>query len=159
MDTITVRFTSRWPPNPTSPIIARLSGSRDFSHSMNIIAGKAYEATMLHGCRVVPEEQAMAGVAMYQDMYVPVRDLAAAVAWGNEQDGKNYDYAGALGLPFLASEDWSDDDRWWCSELNFMQLWKGGTALLDPNISKRVTPFHLHMCNFPKSEVVRLRGR
>lgn len=155
--TITVRFTTKWPPNPTSLAIARLSGSRDFSHSMNIIDGTAYEATMLHGCRVVPEAQAMAGVVMYQDMYVPVPDLAAAVAWGDAQDGKGYDYAGALGLPFLASEDWSDDSRWWCSELNFMQLWQGGTLLLDPAVCKRVVPVHLHMCNFPKSDVIRLR--
>ncbi|TCS35809.1 hypothetical protein EDC30_109108 [Paucimonas lemoignei] len=160
MDIVTIRFTTKWPPNLASLATARLGGSRDFSHSMNIIDGKVFEATMLHGCRVgIPLEVAMQGVAMYQDMYVPVRDKAAAIAWGLEQYGRPYDFAGALGIPFLASEDWANDDAWWCSELSFMQVLKGGTAMLDPNVCKRVTPAHLLMCNFAKSEVVRLRSK
>lgn len=157
MQVITVRFTSKWPPNPTSLAIARLSGSRHFSHSMNIIDGQAHEATMLHGCRVVPVDVAMKGVAMYQDMYVPVSNLAAARRWGLDQQGKRYDYAGALGIPFLMSEDWADDSAWWCSEKNFMQIYQGGTTLLDMAVNKRVTPEHLFMCPFPKSEVIRIR--
>jgi hypothetical protein len=154
MDIITVRFTTKWPYNPTSPIIARLAGSKQFSHSMNIIGDTTYEATMLHGCRAVPVDVAMQGVAVYQDMYVPVPNLEAAVQFGLDQAGKGYDFGGAFGLPFLESEDWSDDSKWWCSEHNFMQLFKGGTALFDPNVVKRVTPAHLLMCNFPKSKVV-----
>lgn len=156
MDTITIRLTSKWPPNPTSPIIARLSGSRLWSHSMAIIDGFAFEATMLHGCRVVAVDKAMEGVALYQDMQVPISDKRAAVEWGREQDGKPYDFAGALGLPLLMSEDWADDSKWWCSELCFMQVWRGGTALFDPAVAKRITPAHLAMCNFPKSPLIRL---
>ncbi len=156
-DIVTVRFTSKWPPNPTSPVIARLAGSTLFSHSMNIIDGKVYEATMLHGCRVVDLSVAMQGVAVYQDMHVPVSDIAAAVKFGQDQDGKPYDYSGAFGIPFLMSEDWSDDSRWWCSEHNFMQILAGGTTPLDPQYHKRVRPIDLLMCNYEKSPLVRLR--
>lgn len=159
MDIVTMRFTTHWPPNPTSPVIARLSGSRDWSHSMTIIDGIAYEATMLHGCRAVPVEVAMAGVAVYQDMYVPVPDIDAARRFGVDQDGKGYDFAGALGIPLLMSEDWADDSKWWCSEMSMMQVFNGGTSMLDLNVIQRVTPEHLHMCNYPKSEVVRLRSK
>jgi hypothetical protein len=154
---IALRFTSKWPWNITSPVIAWLGGSKEFSHVMAIVDGKAYEATMLHGCRVVPLAVAMDGVAAYQDMLVPVADVSAAVAWGEMQDGKRYDFAGALGLPLLMSDDWADDDKWWCSELVFMQLVKGGTVLLDPDITKRVTPEHLRMCNYQKSKVIKLK--
>lgn len=156
MDSATVRFITRWPPNPTSLVIARLGGSKIFSHCMNIIDGVATEATMLHGCRNVPVDVAMQGVAKYQDMYVPVPNIGESIKFGEEQEGKKYDWAGAIGLPLLASEDWDNWNRWWCSELTFMQLGMGGTWLLDPNVYKRVTPEHIRMCNYPKSEIIRL---
>jgi hypothetical protein len=157
MNTITLRYTSHWPWNPTSPIIARLGGSRDFSHSMTIIDGTAYEATMMHRCRVVPVNTAMRGVAVYQDMFVPVPEIEKAIKFGEGQDGKGYDFAGALGIPLLASEDWADWSKWWCSELSFMQIGTAGTWMLDPNERTRVTPDDLHQCNYPKGPVIRLR--
>lgn len=152
---VTVRFTSRWPYNPCSPIIARLSGSRVYSHCMNIIDGVAYEASMTHGCRVVPQAVAMQGIVVYQDMYVPVPDIAASIRFGQEQNGKPYDWA-ALALPLLASDDWDDLTKWWCSELAFIQLGRGGTWLLDPAEEHRVRPSDLVRCNFPKSAVIRV---
>ncbi len=157
MDIVTVRFTTKWPWNPVSPVIARLSGSKVWSHSMNIIGKEVFEATMLHGCRVTDQRTAMKGVVAYQDMYVAIPDVKAAVEFGHAMDGHGYDFPGALGIPLLASEDWNDDDRWWCSELNFKQLGVGGNWLLDPAEHTRVTPDHLRMCNFPKGQVVRLR--
>lgn len=158
MDIITVRYTSRWPPNPVSPVVARLGGEKIFSHTVNIIDGLAYEAAMFHGCRAgIPVDEVMKGVAVYQDMYVPVPDKAAAIAWGKKQHGADYDYAGALGIPLLMSEDWEDESSWWCSEFGFRQIWVGGTLLLDPDVHRRVTPAHMRMCNFPKSAIIRLR--
>jgi hypothetical protein len=154
MQTITVRFTTRWPYNPTSPVIARLSGSKRFSHVMNIIDGMAHEATMLDGCRVVPIEQAMIGVAAYQDMTVPVPNLAVARTWGEDRIGVGYDFAGAFGIPLLMSDDWGDWSKWWCSEFSFFQIGMGGTWMLDKDQYHRVTPNHQLMCNFPKSPIV-----
>ena len=90
-------------------------------------------------------------------MYVPVPNIDEAVKFGREQEGKKYDFAGALGLPFLASEDWSDWDKWWCSEIVFMQLGLGGTWLLDQDVTHRVTPAHLLMCNFKKTGIINLK--
>jgi hypothetical protein len=157
METITIRFTSRWPWNPLSKSIALATGSRDWSHTMCIIDDMAYEATMMHGCRVVPLDVAMKGVTSYKDMIVPVSIADDGVAWGTSQKGRPYDWAGAFGLPLLRSEDWSDERKWWCSEHTFKLLGMAGTWLLDPAEHNRVTPDDLHQCNFPKSPIVRVR--
>lgn len=153
MEDIVLRFTSKWPYNPTSWLVARLAGSSQFSHTMCIIDGLAYEATMLHGCRVVPLQEAMQDVAIYQDMFIPVPNLSSAQAFGQLQDGKKYDFLGAFGIPFLMSEDWEDWSKWWCSELTFMQVLAGGTTMLDPDVQHRVTPNDLYNCNYTKSEL------
>lgn len=121
---------------------------------MNIIDGIAYEATMLHGCRNVPVETAMRGVAYYQDMFVDVPDIDAAIEWGDLTEGLPYDFAGAFGIPFLMSEDWDDESSYWCSERVFMQILKARKKILDPDVIKRVTPEHLRMCNFEKTDII-----
>jgi len=153
---ITLRFTTKWPPNPISKIIGFFGGSKLFSHCFIIVDNMAYESTMLHGCRIVKLDTAMNGVSCYQDMTIPIQDKNAAIQFGLEQNGKGYDYAGALGIPFLASENWANDEKWWCSEHNFMMLGAGGTWLFDPEIYKRVTPAHILMCNYPKSKIIKL---
>lgn len=148
---VTIRFTSRWPYNPMSLAIAVASGSREhLSHSIAIIEGRAYEASMTHGCRAVPVAVAMTGIVRWQDMPVWVPDLDAAIRFGEDQHGKKYDFAGALGIPLLKSEDWADASKWWCSEHNFALLMAGGTTLLDPAEKRRVRPNDLRMCNYPK---------
>jgi hypothetical protein len=154
MDAVTLRFTTHWPWNPTSFLIARGSGSKTCSHVMLVHDAVAYEATMLHGCRKVPLEVAMDGVSYFQDMAVTVPQLDSGLAWIEAQMGKAYDYA-ALLLPLLASDDWADDSKWWCSELVFMFLVNSGLVLLDPEITKRVTPEMLRMCNYPKSKILK----
>lgn len=152
---VTVRFTSRWPWNPGSLIIGALSGSPEWlSHCFATIEGRTYEASMGHGCRAVPEVEAMKGIKRYQDMPIWVPDLDASIAFGEAQDGKGYDYAGAGGIPLLKSQDWADDSKWWCSELVFAILMAGGTFLLDPAEKKRVTPNNLRMCYYPKTALV-----
>ena len=151
----TLRFTSHWPYNPVSFLVARLGGSRLFSHSMLIINGVAYEARMIHGCRAVPVDEAMRGVVMYQDMPLEIPDIEECLTFGIQQNGKGYDYAGVLGIPILYSTEWANDNRWWCSELNFMMLHKGGLDMgIDPAFTKRVTPEMLRMMDFPKGEIV-----
>lgn len=153
---VTIRYTSRWPNNPISLAIALLSGSRElFSHTVAIIADRAYEASMTHGCRACPLEESMQGIKRWQDMPVMVPDIDAAIAFGEAQDGHGYDYAGALGLPLWKSEDWADDSKWWCSEHNFALLMAGGTVLLDPAEKRRVTPNDLRQCNIPKLAMMR----
>lgn len=110
---------------------------------------------MSHDCRAVSEAEAMRGVARYQDMYVPVPDIEQCIRFGEEQHGKVYDFAGAFGLPFLQSDNWADDSRWWCSEHTFALIGSGGLWMLDPAEKKRVTPNDLRQCNYPKSPILK----
>ena len=152
---VTLRFTSRWPHNPISLVIALAGGSRFFSHVVAIAGGRAYESSMNHGCRAVDVAAMMKGIVRYQDMRVEVPDIDAAIAFGEAQAGKAYDFAGALTLPLLKSDDWGDDSSWWCSELAFAMLMAGGVTLLDPDEVHRVTPNDLFQCFYPKSELMR----
>jgi hypothetical protein len=153
---VTVRLTSRWPYNPISLAVGICSGSRQFSHSITIIEGRAYEASMTHGCRAGTVAELMAGIVVYRDMPVPVPDIDAAIVFAEAQLGKGYDWAGAIGIPFTYSEDWADDTKWWCSELCFATVLAGGVRLLDPDVARRVTPVALQMCDRPKGPVIRV---
>lgn len=151
---VTVRLTSRWPYNPISFAVGVLSGSRQFSHAMTIIGDRAYEASMTHGCRAGTVDDLMDGIAVYREMPVWVPDLDAAIAFAEAQVGKGYDWLGAIGIPLTYSEDWADDSKWWCSDLAFAIVLAGGTRLFDPAVMKRVRPIDLHMCDYPKSELM-----
>lgn len=158
---VTVRLTSRWPYNPISLAVGVLSGSRQFSHAIAIIGGRAYEVSMSHGCRAGTVAEIMAGIVVYRDMDVWVPDLQAAVDFAESQCApappalpRKYDWAGAVGIPLTYSEDWADDSRWWCSELVFAIVLAGGTRLFDPDVMKRVRPIDLQMCDYPKSALV-----
>lgn len=152
---VTLRFTSRWPYNPLSLAIAVLGGSRFFSHVVAIVDGEAFESSMTHGCRACTVADVMKGIVRYQDMVVDVPDIEAALAFARAQHGKPYDFAGALALPLLQSDNWGDESRWWCSELVFAMLMAGGATLLDPDEMHRVTPNDLYQCFFPKSQLMR----
>lgn len=152
---VTLRFTSRWPHNPISLVIALASGSRFFSHVVAIVDGEAFESSMTHGCRACTVADVMKGIVRYQDMAVDVPDIEAALAFARAQHGKPYDFAGALALPLLKSDDWGDESRWWCSELVFAMLMAGGVNLLDPDEVHRVTPNDLFQCYHPKTELMR----
>ena len=152
---ITVRLTSRWPYNPLSLAVGVCAGSRQFSHSITIIGQRAYEASMTHGCRAGTVEELMDGIVVYRDMPVVVPDIDAARTFAEQQVGKGYDFAGAAGIPLTYSEDWTDDSKWWCSDLTFATVLAGGLRLFDPAVMKRVRPIDLHMCDYPKSELMR----
>jgi len=152
---ITVRLTSRWPYNPLSLAIGVASGSRQFSHAIAIIEDRAYEASMTHGCRAGTVDQVMEGIVVHRDMQVLVPDLGAAIAFAEAQAGKGYDWLGAVGIPFTYSEDWSDDSKWWCSDLVFAIVLAGGTRLFDPDVMRRVRPIDLQMVDLPKEPIAR----
>jgi hypothetical protein len=154
---VTVRLTSRWPYNPLSLAVGIAAGSRQFSHAVAIIGERAYEASMTHGCRADAVAEIMAGIVVYRDMPVWVPDLDAAIAFAEAQAGKGYDWPGAIGIPLTYSDDWSDDSRWWCSDLVFAIVLAGGTRLFDPDVMKRVRPIDLQMVDYPKGPIVYTR--
>lgn len=152
---VTVRLTSRWPWNPLSLAVGVASGSRQFSHAIAIIGDRAYEASMTHGCHANSIAAIMSGIVVYRDMQVWVPDLAAAIAFAEAQAGKGYDWPGAIGIPFTYSTEWSDDSKWWCSDLVFAILLAGGTRLYDPAVMKRIRPIDLQMVDLPKAPLIR----
>jgi hypothetical protein len=154
---ITVRLTSRWPWNPLSLAIGILSGSRQFSHAIAIIGERAYESSMMHGCRAGTVDEVMSGIVVYRDMPVWVPDLDAAIAFAEAQAGKGYDWPGAIGIPLTYSEDWSDDSKWWCSDLVFAIALAGGTRLFDPDAMRRVRPVDLQMVDRKKGPIIYTR--
>jgi hypothetical protein len=162
---ITVRLTSRWPYNPLSLAVGIAAGSRQFSHALAIIEGRAYEASMAHGCRADTVDVVMEGIAVYRDMHVWVPDIDAAIAFAEAQCAppaparpKKYDWPGAIGIPLTYSEDWSDDACWWCSDLVFAIVLAGGVRLFDPDMMRRVRPVDLHMVDLPKGPIMRRRS-
>jgi len=154
---VTIRLTSRWPYNPISLGIGVASGSRQFSHAIAIIGDRAYESAMPHGCRSGTVAEMMAGVVVFRDMRVWVPDLDAARKFAESQEGKGYDWWGAVGIPLTYSQDWNNENRWWCSEYVFAIVKAGGTLLFDPDVMGRVRPIDLHMPNYPKTTIAYLR--
>jgi uncharacterized protein YycO len=60
---------------------------------------------------------------------VPVEDEDAAQAWLLQQVGKPYDFGALLGFVFDRGPDWSDDDKWYCSEMALMALLLAGAEI------------------------------
>lgn len=141
---VVVRFTTRG--HIGSHIAAWLASAGDFNHCMLIDGGMAYEAVTWHGVRYVPERIAMLGIVRYQDMYVPVPDIALMRHFLRQQLGADYDWPGAFGFPVKRAEEWQDPDRWWCRELTVAALAAGG-AVID-----------LQQCDFPKSPIITIRN-
>lgn len=51
-----------------------------------------------------------------------------AVEFLHAQVGKDYDFAGAIGLPFRTH--WQDDTKWYCSELVAATFRTGGSSIV-----------------------------
>jgi len=154
MTPVTVRFTSKL--HFGSKLMAFLAQSEQFNHCMLCEGGMAYEAVCWHGVRYVPLSTSMAGVKVYQDMVVEVPDVEAMRSFLREHLGAGYDWAGAIGIPFMRSADWQDPDRWWCSELVIAALAAGGLYVIDLSELERVTPNDIFQYSAPKSEVFRI---
>lgn len=77
-----------------------------------------------------------------RDLPVPAEKLAEARAWLEAQLGKKYDWTALLS--FVVHRDWSDDDRWFCSEHAEAFISQYATPRFRSKAS-RVTPQHQDM--------------
>jgi hypothetical protein len=120
MTTIRIVFTKRaW--NPISWLIRWAVPRSRFalalsSHCLIDAGDVMYEANMLHGVRGVSRTVALAGLTGVKTIDYSVPDAAAGIAWAIAQDGKKYDWRGALGLGLTPYRDWAADDSWFCYE-------------------------------------------
>jgi len=149
---VTVRFTSKQ--HPGSRLLALLAQSEQFNHCMLLEGGMVYESVCWVGVRYVPPCVSMRGVKIYQDMQVEVPNLEGMREFLRAQLGAGYDWPGALGIPFLRSDNWQDPARWWCSELIIAALAAGGLYVMDFSELERGTPNDLYQYPAPKAELV-----
>jgi hypothetical protein len=150
---VTIRFTSK--AHIGAKIAALLAQSENFNHCMLIDEGMVYEA-VTKGTRYVRPERAMHKVKAYQEIKILVPNIEAMREFLKDQLGASYDWAGAIGLPILRSDNWQDPNKWWCSELIVAALSAGGINILDPMQFNRVTPNDIYILNYEKGPLIRL---
>lgn len=63
--------------------------------------------------------------------------------WFYSQIGKPYDFMAVAGMPFR--RDWTDDKRWFCSEMVIAGFTYQGVDLLNIKHLNRVTPRDLYL--------------
>jgi hypothetical protein len=141
-----------------SQIAAGLAGGSDFNHGMLIDRLRHYEAVPWHGVRAVPSRVAMRGVVRYQDRYAVVPNIEAMRWFLEDKLGADYDWPGAVGMPFLRSSDWQDPARWWCWELIIAALGAGGLWLVDQARASGCTLHDVLESNLPSTQIIHVRG-
>lgn len=96
------------------------------SHVMVIDGDHVVEASMLHGVRRVPFDEAMRSQTVVKWVVFTVPDTEAGMGWIRSQVGKPYDFKGAFGLSLTPTRDWQEDDCWFCYELAAATLHAAG---------------------------------
>jgi hypothetical protein len=135
--TIRAAFTTR-PLNPVSLAIrcanpVNLVTIAPASHVIVLdgARGHALEASMLHGVRSIPVEEALSGckIMEWRDYRVP--DAEAGLAWMRDAAARKvpYDWGGALGLGLAPGESWQDEDKLFCFEFLALGLEKAGRPI------------------------------
>lgn len=117
---------------PTS-LIGRLIAwqtRNEYSHAALLFDdGTLYEALEFNGVRKVPDWQP--GAELVDIFEVSVDSDQAMREWLEKQVGKEYDYRSVIRFITRKQEDRKDSGRWFCSELVFAALKKGGAQVLE----------------------------
>lgn len=102
------------------------------------------ESTLgLGGVKLATLEEFKSRASEWDIVTFTVNDSDAIWAAACSQIGKKYDWTALVSLPF--HRDWSEADRWFCSELVAWAFDQGGTPLFAKDKIHRVTPGHLYM--------------
>lgn len=130
MDTIRVLYTKR-ENNLFSWLIRWLLPRSRFSlaeasHCVILDGDYAIEAHMIHGVRRDTVEEVMKGLTVVRDVSYSVLDAEAGLRFGRLQDGKRYDWKGAMGVALSPDRNWQDPSTWYCFELAAAILAKAG---------------------------------
>lgn len=116
-----------------------------WSHCGIIDGDKVIEAVAVHGVVETPLAEVLSRSSRWAIVEYP-GNADAAIAAVRSQLGKPYDYSGVAGVGL--HRDWNDLVAWFCSELTTHGLLAGGLALFRI-ATRRVTPQHLWMLNYP----------
>lgn len=116
----------------------------EFSHCAIQIGDYLYEATFSRGVSRTTIEEFNLRYPDRELVAVYGADEEAALAWLEEQVGKDYDYTALTALPFRGS--WQDESKWFCSELVAAALKKAKAIRIRVEVG-RVTPKDLWFSN------------
>lgn len=132
--------------NPGALLIRVFDGMGQWSHAAGILADGEHvvEATALHGVTRTPLADVIRRCSEFHIVDREVPDKAAGDAWALGTVGCDYDWMGAVGVPW--GRRWASDIRWFCSE--HAEMWQQQAGLvrfvrdtgrgIGPNISYRV---------------------
>ena len=87
------------------------------SHCMIVDGDYIIEAHMRHGVRRVLANEAMKGLTIVRSINYSVANAEDGLAWGREQCGAGYDWAGAFGTAIEVDREWQNPSEWFCYEL------------------------------------------
>jgi hypothetical protein len=109
------------------------------SHAIIVDGEYGIEAKMLYldgwkvktGVRRVLLDVALKGATIINDIEYAVPDANQGLSWAREQEGKPYDWKGALGLFISPFRNWNEDDSWYCYELAAQTIHQSGRKLFS----------------------------
>ena len=125
--------------------------SGEWSHCIIEVNGNWYQAKMLHGVVCTnKEEEAIKGQDVWEDRIIECteEEFFKAEEFLKAQVGKPYDWGGAKMLPFIKSEGWQKDNKWFCSELVYATYIVMGFQPFIEKYAKHISPQHLAMINY-----------
>lgn len=125
---------------PLALMIRGMTGCK-YHHCGIIDGNRVIEASIFHGVRAVSLET-FKHRGEYVVVDIPLKDENAAREFLINQEGKGYDWTGALSYPFR--KNWQNKDKWYCSELVAAVAKEGGTPIVREGV-KTVTPRDIYI--------------
>ena len=122
---------------PWSVFIRWFTWSR-YSHVALVNRKNVIEATLLHGVKITSLDEFL---TKYKKNIlicdVPKANVKKVWAFAVQQLNKSYDLKAIFGL--VLRRKWTDDKKWFCSELVTVALYNGGATIIRKD-AYRVTP-------------------
>lgn len=131
---------------PGAVLIRAVTWSRWSHVALVLDDGSAIEATYPK-VRRVPLETILEKHSKWVIVDVPTDCDQAIEDFAMSQIGKPYDVSALFGL--LVHRDWTDTDKWFCSELLAWAFAQAGASKFREEDIHRITPQNWWMLNFP----------
>jgi len=119
-----------------------------FSHVEIVIDDQVIGANMLGGVSITPLKERLEKSSYAAMVNIPCSDAQAVKQAALSMVGAGYDYLALFGI-LIHSERFDSKARFFCSEFVAWAFAKGGSPLIRPEITGRVTPQHLWMLPAP----------
>ena len=122
-----------------SALIRAAQGWRSWSHTADLLPDlrTTVECLALDGgvvTRTLHDLHARSGDWIALAWQCDADKAAETDRWLRQQEGKGYDWGGAVGTAWAQMRDWQDPERWYCSELSAMRAHLAGALPLSPYI-------------------------